>query len=116
MSVRDQLARARLGLAGSVLAAGALLSMAAPADAAPAAVAMTDDVSPAALAPACVTGSERSDWFSRYADIRNGCSRTYRVKAIIAFSWDGPCVTLDSGESYTHTYSLVGRLDRIDLC
>lgn len=114
MPLRDHLRAARALAAGTAIAAGSLMSMAPPAGAG---VDTAKEVAPMTIAPACVRGSERTDFWHKYADIHNGCSRTFRVRAIIAFAWDSPCVTLDSGEGFTHTYnSSAGRLDRIDLC
>jgi hypothetical protein len=116
MPVRSNLRRLRVIATGAVLAAGGLTSMAAPASASGQTADAATEVGPMAVAPPCVRGSERTEGLSKYADINNTCSRTFRVKAIIAFGFDGPCVTLDSGEGYTHAYGLAGHLDRIDLC
>jgi hypothetical protein len=129
VSLRERLPTIR-HVAGVALGAGCLASaavLAAPAaSAAPSAPAASGapaapgdaggGVSASVVAPPCVAASERSDFWGRYADVTNHCGRTFRVKVVVAFGFDGPCVTLDDSEGYTHSYGHAGRLDRVDLC
>ena len=116
MSLRNPVRTARLLAAGTVLAAGAMAAMPTPAGAADTGAATSDDVTPLVVAPPCVRTSARSDIWHNYIDIKNTCGATYRVKAIIDFGFDSPCVTLAPGQGYTHSFGEWGSLNRVDLC
>jgi len=105
MSLRKKIVA--LGTTGLAVAGLSLAAAATPLAPAPSASAAT--------APNCITTVAKSGFYDSVT-VTNGCSSTYRVKAIFANGPDGTCTTLRAGYQYTSTTGAAGRFDRLDLC
>jgi hypothetical protein len=66
------------------------------------------------LAPGCVT-YRWTNWLHVTVEVRNGCSTRQRVKVVVAFWPDSPCVQLERGGTFKADIG-TGRLDRLERC
>ncbi|OKI21037.1 hypothetical protein A6A08_21945 [Nocardiopsis sp. TSRI0078] len=96
-------------MAASALAAAGLLAWSAPAAAATAPQA-------AAAVPNCVDTDLDASGVEDTLTVTNNCSYSVRVKVVLAYETDLPCVTIRSGGSHYYGWYWPGRFDGLVSC
>ncbi|QRP48952.1 hypothetical protein [Amycolatopsis sp. FDAARGOS 1241] len=89
--------------------------------AAPAFAAETAKVAPAEAAPSCFSVRQWEDLkitgFRSYAEVKNNCSRAYRVRVIWKLDFDGSCKSVLPGTGFTEwRQGKMPSVDEIRLC
>jgi hypothetical protein len=70
----------------------------------------------AAAAPNCVTTDLDDSGWTDELTVYNNCSHSVRVKVLLAFRVDPPCITIGSDSSYNASWGYPGRFDGLVDC